>query len=242
MTYTKADYADLLVLANCDGVGEARDYLSKHGFALEGDPDAIVGWLKSRSLEGDASAHHALAEGLTYGLFGKVEHESALFHCDMAASRNHPAALLLQYRIRAKFSPTIGKSEILTPLEHAVALDYPPSIRVLSLLYELGQFVEKDLLKAAELLKKAADLGDAYSMATLGLALISGGGKHEEARGLEYVRAAAEKNHEAALFELAAYYRRGLYGLPRDVERAASLDDRYKVVTKPYSLGIKFPG
>ena len=82
---------------------------------------------------------------------------------------------------------------------------YVPSIFNLAVYHEEGTHVEKDIIKAVELYREAADMGHTFSEKTLGNYLYSGAEgipiNKEEAR--RYWRSAANKGNRVAQFNLA---------------------------------------
>lgn len=93
-----------------------------------------------------------------------------------------------------------------------------------------------DLLRAAEfdrealaLYRKAAEQGDAAGEFGLGRMYADGVGVPRDAAvALEWYRKAEKKNHAPALDALARAYRTGDLGLPKDLERASTLDARVR--------------
>lgn len=73
---------------------------------------------------------------------------------------------------------------------------------------------------AVKWFKKAAEQGNAAGEYGLGLMYGKGEGvKQDNAKALEYVTRAAEKNHTDAVFALAAVYTKGGFGLEPNIEK-----------------------
>lgn len=83
------------------------------------------------------------------------------------------------------------------------------------LYYEGGGGIEKDVKKAAEWFRKAADLDFSLSQRLLGIILLSGeGGAPQNAtEGLKFLKRAAKTDVMAQL-ELSNIFKEGRYGIP----------------------------
>lgn len=69
--------------------------------------------------------------------------------------------------------------------------------------------------------RKSAELGNARSLNSLGFSYIDGTGvPKDEAKGIELIQKAAEKECAAALANLGIFYKYGRYGLDKDLELA----------------------
>ena len=83
-------------------------------------------------------------------------------------------------------------------------------------LYENGEGVPKDMAKAIELYRKAADLGNTEAMVSLGFAIYHGNGIPKDyAKAAELWQKAADMGHTGAMNNLANCYLKGL-GVPTD--------------------------
>ena len=101
----------------------------------------------------------------------------------------------------------IGAVEELKPL---VDLGYPPALYQQAGLYENGQGVAKNELKAFELYQRAAGRGIAEAQFALAQMYFDGRGTVKNNRqGFEYTRRSAEKGLAAAQFNLALMYQQG---------------------------------
>lgn len=99
--------------------------------------------------------------------------------------------------------------------DHSTELTLPGIVKAqgnLASLYECGQGVVKNLAKAFELFKDAADKGDAFSEYNLGLFYLNGKSdgetkiEQDTAKALPYLLRAANKLHSGALFKLGIMY------------------------------------
>lgn len=84
---------------------------------------------------------------------------------------------------------------------------------------------------AVKWFQKAADQGDPAGEYGLGLMYGKGEGvKQDNAKALDYVTRAAEKNYSDAVFALAAVYTQGGFGLQPDAEKGALWTARAKAL------------
>ena len=96
-------------------------------------------------------------------------------------------------------------------------------------LYEKGRGVERDFAAAIKWYRPAAEKGDAESQYRLSVGYGYGlGVKQDEAKAMEWLRKAAENGQKRAQRSLAKGYEDGLYGLPRDPDKAKYWYDRSK--------------
>lgn len=96
-------------------------------------------------------------------------------------------------------------------------------------LYEKGRGVDRDFAEALEWYRKAAEKGHADSQYRLAVGYGYGlGVRKDEAVAMEWLRKAAENGQKRAQKSLAKGYEDGLFGLPRDPEKAKHWYDRSK--------------
>ncbi|MSR16077.1 MAG: hypothetical protein EXR86_16320 [Gammaproteobacteria bacterium] len=99
-------------------------------------------------------------------------------------------------------------AESLPALAAAADQNDPRALTLLGSLYQQGQGVERDPVKAAELYTRAAELGDAEAQFNLGnIYLLGEGVKADEAWALTFYRQAAAQGHELAARNLEELYR-----------------------------------
>lgn len=90
----------------------------------------------------------------------------------------------------------------------------------LAVMYAEGQGVEKDLVKAAQLLREASDQNQADAQLMLGLFNIYGDGVPvNPEKGAELITKAAEARNDVAMYYLANLYAAGL-GVKKDIPTA----------------------
>ena len=103
-------------------------------------------------------------------------------------------------------------------ISRAAKGDYPPALFNLGYFHDYGIYVKKDIKKAREYYKRAADLGDADAGLRLAIADLSTG---NAAGGLAEIKRRAEKDN-VAKFDYALCLERGV-GEPCDMLRAVDL-------------------
>lgn len=96
-----------------------------------------------------------------------------------------------------------------------------PAQRGVGKLYEKGRGVDRDFAKAIRWYRPAAEKGDAESQYRLSVGYGYGlGVKKDEVTAMMWLRKAAESGQKRAQKSLAKGYQDGLFGLPRDPEKA----------------------
>lgn len=113
-------------------------------------------------------------------------------------------------------------------LQQSAALGYAPAIHELAIHYDSGELVQRDIEKAAQLFKQAAEKGHPHSQWIHGLDLIYGrnGISKDEKLGLEYIQKSANAKFEGALETLAEFYEKGLFGFTQDRNHARQLREQ----------------
>jgi len=115
---------------------------------------------------------------------------------EAAALRNAPAIDLLgsYYRKTHKYEMAI------TYFQQAIAMQYARSMANLGVMYLFGEGVSKDVPRAVNLFKLAADRNDEVGLYLYGSALTEGiNGAKNRAAGVGYIRRAAEMGHPLAI-------------------------------------------
>jgi len=93
---------------------------------------------------------------------------------------------------------------------------------IFALACELDHDEEATKEEPARLFAQAAEAGHVYAQWCHGLNLLSGCGiEQDAARGLAFIRAAAERHFEGAITFVAEAYATGTHGYPLDLEAAA---------------------
>jgi serine/threonine protein kinase len=174
---------------------EAGLLLARHHNAAD-DAKAFQ-YLKEAADAGDAYAKYCVAECYYYGKLVPIDEAKALTYLQEAAAlRNAPAIDLLgsYYRKTGKYEMAI------TYFQQAIAMQYARSMANLGVMYLLGEGVSKDVPRAVNLFKLAADRNDEVGLYLYGSALTEGiNGAKNRAAGIGYIRRAAEMGHPLAI-------------------------------------------
>jgi TPR repeat protein len=115
-------------------------------------------------------------------------------------------------------------------LKKSAEAGHPEAIYQLGYQYDIGgefpvdsreQF-PKDKKKAAQLFKRAADLGDPHSLWIHGEDLLYGrNGIEEDAhKGIDCIEKAAGMKFEGAVLSMIEFYETGAFGFPKDLKKA----------------------
>ena len=174
---------------------EAGLLLARHHTAAD-DAKAFQ-YLKEAADAGDAYAKYCVAECYYYGKLVPADENKALTYLQEAAAlRNAPAIDLLgsYYRKIHNYESAIAY------YQQAIAMQYARSMANLGVMYLLGEGVNKDVPRAVNLFKLAADHNDEVGLYLYGTALTEGinGAKNRNA-GTAYIRKAAEMGHPLAI-------------------------------------------
>jgi hypothetical protein len=180
---------------NVTGKREAGLLLARHHNATD-DAKAFQ-YLKEAADAGDAYAKYCVAECFYYGKLVPADENKALTYLQEAAAlRNPPAIDLLgsYYRKIHNYESAIAY------YQQAIAMQYSRSMANLGVMYLLGEGVNKDIPRAVNLFKLAADRNDEVGLYLYGTALTEGinGAKNRNA-GTAYIRKAAEMGHPLAI-------------------------------------------
>ena len=154
-------------------------------------------YLKEAADGGDAYSKYCVAECYYYGKLVTADESKALTYLQEAAAlRNAPAIDLLgsYYRKIHNYETAIAY------YQQAIAMQYARSMANLGVMYLLGEGVTKDVPRAVNLFKLAADHNDEVGLYLYGTALTEGinGAKNRPA-GTNYIRKAAEMGHPLAI-------------------------------------------
>lgn len=107
-------------------------------------------------------------------------------------------------------------------LQQAAKLGYAPAIHELAVHYDSGELVQRDIEKAAQLFKNAAEKAHPHSQWVHGLDLLYGrnGVVKNEKLGIDYIKKSALAKFEGALESMSEFYEAGKNGFPVDVDKA----------------------
>ena len=138
-------------------------------------------------------------------------------------------------------------------LHQSAKYGYVPAIHELAVCYDTGdwdgewvdadkttQLYKRDVNKAAQLFKKAAEKGHPHSQWIHGLDLLYGthGIVKDEKLGISYIEKSAIAKFEGALVTMSSFYDEGKHGFPVDVEKAQYFKNQ---IDKEGMLGYSSP-
>jgi len=188
-------YEQAAAKGNLTAKREAGLLLARHHNSAD-DAKAFE-YLKEAADAGDAYAKYCVAECYYYGKLVTTDENKALNYLqDAAALRNAPAIDLLgsYYRKVGKYESAIAY------YQQAIAMQYARSMANLGVMYLLGEGVTKDVPRAVNLFKLAADHNDEVGLYLYGTALTEGiNGVKNHAAGVGYIKRAAEMGHPLAI-------------------------------------------
>lgn len=124
-------------------------------------PDVI----RKKAESGDVHAQVIMSEIGENGIMQDIDIQQAIYWSERAAKSNHPLALTQHALLILEASADAAtKSAALRQLEYAADAGLFIAQTKLGTLLLSGEIVEKDILRARDLFKKAADQGDPYAM------------------------------------------------------------------------------
>ncbi len=179
-----------------------------------------------------ADAGHAEAQfqlGFLYFTEYDYPASEAFSWLTRAAKQNHAEAYycLATFPSSEDFVPSRGETDLVALLKKAGELGSLRAQYDLGACYATGDWVgdwvgPKDEAEAVKWYAKAAERGCVEAQYNLGLMVFVGEGTAQDtARGIEWLVKAAEQGSKEAARLLVDIYRNGLYGVARDIEKAA---------------------
>ena len=162
---------------------------------LPANDPSHVSFLEDRAKEGDATAQYDLA--VMYDMGDKEEgitkdEDKALQYYLKAATSNHAES---QSMLGLKFTGVDEKKAVYW-LKRATENDDLLGLTLLARRYEIGNGVQQNKLKAAELYEKAVKKGDVTSTGKLGLLYIDGvAGDEKKQKGYNLLSEACRKGY-----------------------------------------------
>ena len=132
-------------------------------------------WLKMAANQGHVEAMFKLGQGYHIGTFGNVDMDEAVSWYEKAAVHRDKNALYNLAMIElAKNDKDIPR--LLDLLESAAKLDHPHAQYNLGIMYQRGEYVKENKIKAFELFKRSANLGFAHAQYNLAVMYYKGDG------------------------------------------------------------------
>ena len=174
---------------------EAGLLLARHHNAAD-DAKAFQ-YLKEAADSGDAFAKYCVAECYYYGKLVPTDENKALTYLQEAAALRNPNAIDL---LGSYYRKIHNYESAVAYYQQAIAMQYSRSMANLGVMYLLGEGVTKDVPRAVNLFKLAADRNDEVGLYLYGTALTEGinGAKNRNA-GTAYIKKAAEMGHPLAI-------------------------------------------
>lgn len=162
---------------------------------------------------GDVDAYAALGNMYSRGVHFKKDYEEAIKWYRLAADAGHATATYeLSCCYMEGYGVPIDMKESISLLVKAAQLGEPTAQSLLGTIYELGEYgFNKDATESLSWYMKAAQQGNLLAEMKVGDAYIEGKLIHpDQAKGIEYITKAAEKNYIQAILRLGLYYDQGL--------------------------------
>lgn len=133
-----------------------------------GDKKLALAYGKTAAQNGDTEAQVLVGHILMRGETGVVDYVSAASWFKKAALKDHPDALVALAEMSLRSQGGLTPSQAVPWLERAAALGRKDAMRVLADVYDNGQGVAKDSVKARQWRGKAANDGDALAARAMG--------------------------------------------------------------------------
>ena len=133
-----------------------------------GDKKLALAYGKTAAQNGDTEAQVLVGHILMRGETGVVDYVSAASWFKKAAMKDHPDALVALAEMSLRSQGGLTPSQAVPWLERAAALGRKDAMRVLADVYDNGQGVAKDSVKARQWRGKAANDGDALAARAMG--------------------------------------------------------------------------
>jgi TPR repeat protein len=204
-----------------NGCPESRFILYSQAIESEISDDKkefILNYLRSSADDGFPDAKFELGQLYLNGRFVEknIEKAKELFYetgKDGHLPSQHFIGMML---LRNKDDESIknGLSYILTAAEDS----YSPSMNMMGELKEYGRHVDKSGPEALQWYFRAADQDDIFAFYNLGRLFLQGKlVQYDYIEGLKYLEMAATENHVKAQYDLGIAYKKGIYGLDKDI-------------------------
>lgn len=181
-------------------------------YEKEGQPERAFQLYQQAAEQGQAGAMIQLYRCYWIGIGVIPDHAQAMQWLLKAAEANNPSAqYLMGYRYENRELEGSGAERQLLP---------------------------SNMSEAVRWYRRAADQGWADGQYHLGLCYLKGTGvEQDEERGLELIRAAADREHSQAMYELVNLYAKGI-GAPRNAQdKPMQLLQRFAKLMAPNSIG-----
>ena len=159
---------------------------------------------------------------------GQARHDSGEGYKSLIADyvrSGHPEAIFLDATLGEVGERPLSESDYISRLKIAAAGDFPPALVQLSSAYYSGDEIPQNRKLAADLLRKAAELGHLEAQTLVGQELCFAEGEFKR-RGLQLIEQAANRKYCKALEILARFHEHGELGLGKNPQMVADFRRR----------------
>ena len=217
---------DALLEAALEGIPEAQyvvGILYEQGFGVAADPKTAEGWFLKSAQNGFAAGQYELS--LLLQSKGEGNLAEAIDWLQKSALQGFPLA---QHLYSLYCEAGIGREpdpvEALRVCLLAAQRDYRPAVRRTASMLEQGIGSAINLEQAFSWYRRAAELGDADSAASVGRMYASGTGvEKNEKEALQWLKEGQKRGSPWAILALSSVYRFGELGESVDASKADEL-------------------
>lgn len=154
------------------------------------------------------------------GIFVEKDINKAIQFYGEAGNNNYIPAMYNIGRLKLEDGNAAEAFSIFNKIEDQ---NYAPALNLLGVMYNNGDYVDKDLDKAFLYYKKSAELGNPDAKFNLGQMYFYGEGVEQDyIKSFYWYDASAKKNYDFAKIQLAILYYKG-YGVEKNIEKAISI-------------------
>lgn len=154
------------------------------------------------------------------GIFVERDIKKAIKFYAEAGNNNYVPAMYNIGRLKLEDGNAAESFSIFNKIEDQ---NYAPALNLLGVMYNNGDYVDKDLDKAFLYYRKAAELDNPDAKFNLGQMYFYGEGVEQDyKKSFYWYDASAKQNYDFAKIQLATLYYKG-YGVERDIEKAISI-------------------
>ncbi|NNP67413.1 tetratricopeptide repeat protein [Acinetobacter sp. Ac_5812] len=205
------------------GISEAekKEYVSKYQAEMDSENyKGAFSILEKLVEKNDDFAKNEMGFFYEKGIFVEKDIKKAIKLYAEAGNNNYVPAMYNISRLKLEDG---NSAEALSILKKIESDNYAPAINLLGIMYNNGDYVDKDLNKAFLYYKKAADLGNPDAKFNLGQMYFYGEGvKQDYKKSFYWYDESAKQNYDFAKIQLATSYYKG-YGVEKNVEKAINV-------------------
>jgi TPR repeat protein len=193
--------------------------LYKDGLGVKRDLSEAAHWYKLGADHGDRQAQFIIGMAYLEGKAVERDPQQAIFYLTKAADQGHGGALY-NLGLMALDGPTPNDALAITDFQRASAAGDLDALYALAIAYREGRGVERDPIKATQLLRRGALEHHVASEVDYAIALFNGDGVTQNAtEAAHFFLSAAAKNNPIAANRLARLYATG-NGVNKDMVQA----------------------